>query len=190
MYAGRSPRTRIHLENHTIIWWGVPERPLKPAPVGIHLHAWGANMDSGYGWWFNAEQGSDPAGTQPGPVRLVDWLITNATTPRTANTSEAAWKQGVIRPYTERRVLGFLEWMKTKIQRRQPARLLCWRVHGRVGRPDARDPSPRPDILGGVVGRRTLAFQISALHFFIRNGIRKTRMEPQVRGWVVSVGTL
>jgi hypothetical protein len=36
----------------------VPERPSKPAPVGIHLHAWGANMESGYGWWFNAEQGA------------------------------------------------------------------------------------------------------------------------------------
>ena len=35
----------------------VPLNLKKPAPVGIHLHCWGASLNNGYGWWYKGDDG-------------------------------------------------------------------------------------------------------------------------------------
>jgi hypothetical protein len=37
---------------------GIPPKVLTPAPVGIHMHAYGGNLEGYFGWWFNGESGA------------------------------------------------------------------------------------------------------------------------------------
>lgn len=91
----------------------VPPNLVEPAALGIHLHSWGANLNGGYGWWYNAEKGAMLISTNQIPY---DWwtgyhehLHLSSSSP-----SPVAWEKGVVRPYTQRRLLSFLEWVATQ----------------------------------------------------------------------------
>ncbi|GIW96302.1 MAG: hypothetical protein KatS3mg110_4343 [Pirellulaceae bacterium] len=92
---------------------GEPEIRIRPAPVGIHLHCWGGSLEGGYGWWYNAERGAMLLATNQIPY---DWWtgyherLFADPPPR----SMEEWQHGVVRPYTQKRILSFLDWMQTR----------------------------------------------------------------------------
>jgi pimeloyl-ACP methyl ester carboxylesterase len=91
----------------------VPPRLAKPAPVGIHLHAWGGSLNDGYGWWYNAEKGAILIASTQIPY---DWWTGYHELFWTGRplTSKADWEKGVVRAYSQRRMLSFLDWAATK----------------------------------------------------------------------------
>jgi pimeloyl-ACP methyl ester carboxylesterase len=89
----------------------VPAKLANPAPVGIHLHCWGGNLTSGYGWWFNAEKGSILLASNEVPY---DWWTGYHELKWSGPKSKAAWQKGMVRPYSQRRMLSFLDWMAKK----------------------------------------------------------------------------
>lgn len=92
---------------------GVPKNVSQPAPVGIHMHCWGGNLEGGYGWWNDAEEGSIILASNQLPY---DWWTgyherINTTLPlKTASD----WQSGVVHPYTTNRLFSFLEWMSSQ----------------------------------------------------------------------------
>lgn len=95
---------------------GVPPKPAKPAPVGIHLHCWGGSLEGGYGWWYQAEQGHLLLASNQIPY---DWWTgyheAYWKTPRNLDAAKrrALWEQGRVRPYSQTRLLSFLDWLAT-----------------------------------------------------------------------------
>jgi len=86
----------------------VPESPAKPAPVGIHLHCWGGSLNGGYGWWYQAEQGHLLLASNQVPY---DWWTGYHERYWDGPADKDAWPQGVVRPYSQQRLLSFLDWM-------------------------------------------------------------------------------
>ena len=89
----------------------IPPNLANPAPVGIHLHAWGGNLHGDFGWWLNAEKGAILLATNQGPHR--DWWTgyhgrLNLGLQRKRPED---WQNGVVRPFTQRRLLSFLDWV-------------------------------------------------------------------------------
>ncbi|KKL66043.1 hypothetical protein LCGC14_2148930, partial [marine sediment metagenome] len=76
-----------------------------PAPVGLHLHSWGASLNGGYGWWYNAHRGAVLISSNQVPY---DWW----TGYHEANGTCKTFGDGHVRPFTMNRVLGFLDWAK------------------------------------------------------------------------------
>jgi hypothetical protein len=89
----------------------VPEKLAQPAPVGIHLHCWGANLRGGYGWWYEAEDGHLLIASNQVPY---DWWTGYHERYFDGQPDEQTWKQGVVRPYTQTRLLSFLDWVATE----------------------------------------------------------------------------
>lgn len=89
----------------------VPPNVAEPAPVGIHLHCWGANLNSGYGWWYQAEQGHLLIASNQIPY---DWWTGYHERYWDGPADEETWKTGVVRPYSQTRMLSFLDWVATK----------------------------------------------------------------------------
>jgi pimeloyl-ACP methyl ester carboxylesterase len=89
----------------------VPPHPAKPAPVGIHLHCWGGSLDGGYGWWYNAEKGAILIASNQIPY---DWWTGYHERWSIGPRDETSWRSGVVRPYSQRRMLSFLAWVATK----------------------------------------------------------------------------
>ncbi len=81
----------------------LPPKRLDPAPVGLHLHCWGGSLEGGYGWWFNAAQGAVLISTNQIPY---DWW----TGYHEFTGSWRPWGEGVVRDYTQTRVMAFLDW--------------------------------------------------------------------------------
>ncbi len=79
----------------------------RPAPVGLHLHCWGGSLNSGYGWWYNAGQGAILVSTNQIPY---DWW----TGYHEHRGTWRSWSEGVVRDYTQRRLLSFLDWTGTQ----------------------------------------------------------------------------
>lgn len=93
---------------------GYPDGVTYPAPVGVHLHAWSASMRSGYGWWFNASKGAILVASNQEPY---DWWTGYHESYYDGRPPQASeWAKGVVRPYTERRVLSFVDWLATHIK--------------------------------------------------------------------------
>jgi len=90
-----------------------PAVPAKPAPVGIHLHCWGANLNGGYGWWYNAEKGHILLASNQIPY---DWWTGYHELYWKGRADKETWQKGVVRPYTQQRLFSFLDWMTTKWQ--------------------------------------------------------------------------
>jgi hypothetical protein len=80
-----------------------PPRRVEPAPVGLHLHCWGGNLDGGYGWWYAAAQGAVLLSTNQDPY---DWW----TGYHEHSGTWRGWSEGVVRDFTQQRVLAFLDW--------------------------------------------------------------------------------
>lgn len=89
----------------------IPAKPARPAPVGIHLHCWGANLNGGYGWWYNAEKGDILLASNQIPY---DWWTGYHELYWKGPANKDAWQEGVVRPYTQSRLFGFLDWMTRK----------------------------------------------------------------------------
>ena len=89
----------------------VPAKPAKPAPVGIHLHCWGGNLNSGYGWWYNAEKGHLLIASNQIPY---DWWTGYHELYWSGPQQRETWQKGVVRPYSQTRMLSFLDWVATK----------------------------------------------------------------------------
>ncbi len=88
----------------------IPENLKDPAPVGIHMHAWGGNLTGGYAWWNNAEKGAILLASNQRPY---DWWtgyhenLFSRNPPR----SKEEWTGGVVKPYTANRLFSFLEYL-------------------------------------------------------------------------------
>jgi pimeloyl-ACP methyl ester carboxylesterase len=91
----------------------VPPKLAKPAPIGIHLHAWGGNLNEDYGWWYNAEKGAILIASNQIPY---DWWTGYHELFWTGRPlrSKADWEQGVVKAYSQRRMLSFLDWAATQ----------------------------------------------------------------------------
>jgi len=89
----------------------VPPKPASPAPVGIHLHCWGGSLNGGYGWWYGAEQGHILIASNQVPY---DWWTGYHELYWQGPLKKESWQQGVVRPYSQTRLLAFLDWVATK----------------------------------------------------------------------------
>ena len=89
----------------------IPPNVKKPAPVGIHLHCWGANLNGGYGWWYKGEDGHILVASNQIPY---DWWTGYHELYWRGAPDEEAWKAGVVRPYSQVRMLSFLDWVATR----------------------------------------------------------------------------
>lgn len=89
----------------------VPPKRAKPTPVGIHLHCWGGSLNGGYGWWYNAEKGHMLLASNQIPY---DWWTGYHERYFQGKPKQDAWRKGVVRPYSTRRMLSFLAWMTTQ----------------------------------------------------------------------------
>jgi putative heme-binding domain-containing protein len=86
---------------------GIPPRLAKPAPLGVHLHCWGANLDGGYIWWYKAADGAILVSSNQVPY---DWWVGYHEKLGVA----ADWREkrdGVVRDYTARRLFAFVDWV-------------------------------------------------------------------------------
>ena len=90
---------------------GIPPKLAKPAPVGIHLHCWGGSLNGGYGWWYGAEQGHILLASNQIPY---DWWTGYHEAYFQGPPNKEKWQQGVVRPYSQTRLLSFLDWVGTK----------------------------------------------------------------------------
>ena len=85
----------------------LPSKRKDPAPVGLHLHCWGGSLNAGYGWWYNARQGAILISTNQIPY---DWW----TGYHEHTGTWKSWNEGVVRDYTQTRVMAFLDWAMTR----------------------------------------------------------------------------
>ena len=91
----------------------IPSGLADPAPVGIHLHCWGGNLNRGYGWWYNAEKGAILIASNQIPY---DWwtgyhkLLWTGKPLKTGTD----WRKGAVRSFTQQRLLSFLDWVATR----------------------------------------------------------------------------
>jgi pimeloyl-ACP methyl ester carboxylesterase len=90
---------------------GIPPKPLDPAPVTLLLHCWGGNLNSGYGWWYNAERGSLMIAGNQIPY---DWWTGYHEFYGQGHPNREAWQKGLVRPFTQTRLLSFLDWAATR----------------------------------------------------------------------------
>ncbi len=88
----------------------VPPEPYRvdPAPVDVALHCWGANLNSGYGWWYEAENGALLVSTNMKPY---DWWTAyhdnyGTIRPFTDVDGNAG---GTVHDYPADRILSFLD---------------------------------------------------------------------------------
>lgn len=91
---------------------GIPPKTVSKAAVGIHLHCWGGSMESGYGWWTNAEQGAILLASNM--ENTSDWWTGHHERVGTVNppVTQKNWQEGVVHPYTSNRLFAFVDWMK------------------------------------------------------------------------------
>lgn len=85
----------------------LPARKVEPAPVGLHLHCWGGSLEGGFGWWYDAAQGAILISTNQIPY---DWW----TGYHECSGTWRSWREGVVRDYTQARLLSFLDWAATQ----------------------------------------------------------------------------
>ncbi|WXR60973.1 right-handed parallel beta-helix repeat-containing protein [Peptostreptococcaceae bacterium AGR-M142] len=93
----------------------IPQNYKAPAPVGIHLHCWGGNLNSGYGWWTDANDGAILLSTNQYPYDWWTGYHEKMFTNQPLKTRED-WESGVVRPYTSTRIISFLDWLKDNEQ--------------------------------------------------------------------------
>ena len=86
----------------------VPPKVKTPWVVGLHLHCWGGNLDGGYAWWGDAEDGAILLSSNQIPY---DWWTGYHELYYAGKKKPTAWREGVVRPYSTRRMFSFLDWL-------------------------------------------------------------------------------
>ena len=87
-----------------------PAKPVWPAPVYIAFHCWGANLNSGYGWWYQRPPSTSLLiATNQIPY---DWW----TGYHESKDTWRPWSQGAVRSYSFARIDAFYEWVCGKWQ--------------------------------------------------------------------------
>lgn len=86
---------------------GVPDDAVDPRPVDIALHCWGGSLNSGYGWWYEAENGALILATNMKPYDWWTAFHDNYGTIRPMTDVEGN-AGGKVRNYAQKRVLSFL----------------------------------------------------------------------------------
>jgi hypothetical protein len=81
----------------------IPPQRVEPAPVGLHLHCWGASLNGGYGWWHNGHKGAILIASNQIPY---DWW----TGYHEANGTCKTFGDGYVQPFTMNRTFAFLDW--------------------------------------------------------------------------------
>ncbi len=129
----RKPASFGYIDNPTLEYYvrweappnsSIPSRPFdyvvalppnmkKPAPAGIHMHCYGGNLESCFGWWFNGELGAVYIASNELPYDWWTGYPDRWETARPLATKED-WQQSVVHPYTQTRMLSFLEWAAAK----------------------------------------------------------------------------
>jgi pimeloyl-ACP methyl ester carboxylesterase len=89
----------------------VPANLKTPAPVGIHLHCWGASLNNGYGWWYKGDDGHILIASNQIPY---DWWTGYHELYWQGEPDKETWKRGVVRPYSQIRMFSFLDWVATQ----------------------------------------------------------------------------
>jgi pimeloyl-ACP methyl ester carboxylesterase len=90
----------------------VPQNRKKLASVGLHLHCWGGSLEGGYGWWYNGHQGAVLISSNQIPY---DWWTGYPDRYQSEPLVTAAdWQQATVHPYSQRRMLSFLDWAAAK----------------------------------------------------------------------------
>jgi hypothetical protein len=89
----------------------IPKDLARPAPVGLHLHCWGGSPWGGYGWWYNAEKGAILIAANQVPY---DWWTGYHELYGKGPRDQKAWSNGVVHPYTQKRVLSLVDWAATQ----------------------------------------------------------------------------
>ena len=85
---------------------GVPVKRVAKAPVAIRLHGWGGTMFGG-GFWPDPDKGTLLMSTNQIPY---DWW----TGYHEYSWTWRSWSEGVVRDYSQTRLLSFVDWMDTK----------------------------------------------------------------------------
>ena len=121
------PETFLYFDNptlHYFVRWeapprsNVPSRPFdylvgippdlpRPAPLGLHLHCWGANLNGGYIWWYKAREGAILVASNQIPY---DWWMSY----HEGLGTWKAWDEGVTRDFTVKRLLSFVDWVASR----------------------------------------------------------------------------
>jgi len=85
-----------------------PTRTKRPA-AGLYLHGLGGSLDSFSAWWFNADKGAIAISSTEQPY---DWWTGYPDRWWTSAplVSKSDWQSSVVHPYSQRRLLSFLEW--------------------------------------------------------------------------------
>ncbi len=86
---------------------GVPNVAISPRPVDVALHCWGANLNGGFGWWYEADKGALLLSTNMQPY---DWWTAYHDNYGTVRpfTNVDGNAGGRVRNYAQDRILSFL----------------------------------------------------------------------------------
>ncbi len=88
---------------------GLPPTSRRSPSAGLHLHCWGGSLNDGYGWWYNARQGAVLISTNQTPY---DWW----TGYHESLGTWKSWQDGVVRNFTQERLVAFLGWAASRWQ--------------------------------------------------------------------------
>ncbi len=80
----------------------IPNNSVSPRPIDVALHCWGGSLTSGYGWWYNAENGYLLVATNQVPY---DWWTGSHENYGTADS----FRIGQVYNYQEQRIISFIE---------------------------------------------------------------------------------
>lgn len=91
-----------------------PDIQERPTPVGLHLHCWGGSLNGGYGWWYQYGRLGTTYMISSNQIPYDWWTGYHELYYSASERSRQAWADGVVRPYTTRRMLSFLDWAAKK----------------------------------------------------------------------------
>ena len=93
----------------------IPPKVTYPAPVGIHLHAWGGLLTNGFGWWYGTAL-SRSVLVSTNQIPYDWWTGYHERLLSGALRAPGDWQTGVVRPYTQTRLLQFVDWLGTTLK--------------------------------------------------------------------------
>ena len=88
----------------------IQAKNMTEAPLGLHLHCYGGNVEVGYGAWTDAEDGAILLAGNQDPY---DWWTGHHEKIKDNNPlkNPKDYAKGYVKPYTENRMISIVEWM-------------------------------------------------------------------------------